>query len=70
MRTRALIVQGERDPFGKPEEVAGYGLSKNIDVQWAPDGDHDLKPRKASGRTHADNIADAAEAVAGFMRGA
>lgn len=70
MRTRALIVQGERDPFGKPEEVAGYGLSKSIAVQWAPDGDHDLKPRKASGRTHADNIAAAADAVAAFMKGA
>lgn len=51
LRTPALIVQGTRDPFGSPEEVAGYGLAKSIRVRWLDDGDHDFKPRKASGRT-------------------
>jgi hypothetical protein len=46
--------------------VAGYVLSSSIRVVWAPDGDHDLKPRKASGRSHADNVALAVEAVAGL----
>ncbi|MEQ9123311.1 MAG: alpha/beta hydrolase [Alphaproteobacteria bacterium] len=63
----ALIVQGERDPFGRADEVARYRLAAAIRIAWAPDGDHDLKPRKASGRSHADNIAFAADAVAAFM---
>jgi len=67
LATPALIVQGERDPFGRSDEVASYRLSAAIRVVWAPDGDHDLKPRKASGRSHADNIACAADAVAAFM---
>lgn len=63
----ALIVQGERDPFGKRDEVAGYPLSPSTKVFWTPDGDHDQKPRKASGFTHADNMTAAADAVATFM---
>ncbi len=51
LRTPALIVQGTRDPFGSPDEVAGYGLAEGIRVRWLEDGDHDLKPRKTSGRT-------------------
>ena len=38
----ALIVQGERDPFGSRAEVEGYGLSPTIRFAWAGDGDHDL----------------------------
>jgi predicted alpha/beta-hydrolase family hydrolase len=62
----ALIVQGARDPFGGPDEVAGYGLSRAIDVHWVRDGDHDLKPRRSSGATHNGNLADAARAIAAF----
>jgi len=62
-----LICQGERDVMGTREEVAGYALSPTIAVSWAPDGDHDLKPRKASGYTFADNLAVAADAVAAFL---
>jgi hypothetical protein len=64
-----LIVQGERDPFGTREEIAGYRLSKAIGVYWATDGDHDLKPRKSSGATHAGNLAAAADAIAAFSAG-
>jgi predicted alpha/beta-hydrolase family hydrolase len=67
MATRTLIVQGERDPLGRREEVETYPLSNAITVTWAPDGDHDLEPRKASGHTHAGNIAATADAVAAFM---
>ena len=62
-----LIVQGERDPFGKRDEVSGYTLSPSTKIFWAPDGDHDQKPRKASGFTHAENLTAVADAVAGFM---
>jgi predicted alpha/beta-hydrolase family hydrolase len=65
--TPALVVQGTRDPFGSPEEVASYGLPA-IDIVWLPDGDHDLRPRKAvSGLSAAQHLETAADAVASFV---
>jgi predicted alpha/beta-hydrolase family hydrolase len=65
--TPTLICQGERDPMGTVADVAGYVLSAAIEISWAPDGDHDLRPRKAvSGRTHAENLDAAADAIAAF----
>lgn len=58
-----LIVQGERDPFGGVDEVANYGLPDSIELHWASDGDHSLKPRKRSGRTAEDNWGEAVEAI-------
>ncbi len=69
LRTPTLIVQGTRDSFGGPDEVAGYTLSPRIRVHWIEDGDHSLKPRKSSGRTEAQNLAEAMDAVAAFVRG-
>lgn len=64
-----LIVQGTRDPFGSPSEVAGYALSSSVELVWLDDGDHDLRPRKAvSGFTHAQHLETAADAVAAFVR--
>lgn len=63
-----LIVQGERDPFGTREEVAGYGLPDTVSFHWCHDGNHDLKPRKASGATFDGNLVAAAQAMATFMR--
>ncbi|MGJ9422483.1 alpha/beta family hydrolase [Aeromicrobium sp. CF3.5] len=67
LRTPMLIVQGERDPFGAVADVPGYGLPDSIEVHWALDGDHSLKPRRASGRTEVDNLADAADSIAAFV---
>jgi predicted alpha/beta-hydrolase family hydrolase len=61
-----LIVQGERDPFGGPAEVAEYGLAPAISVHWATDGDHDLAPRKSSGATLEGNLAEAVRAIERF----
>jgi uncharacterized protein len=69
LRTPTLIVQGTRDSFGGPDEVAGYALSPRIRVHWIEDGDHSLKPRKSSGRTEAQNLAEAMDAVAAFVLG-
>jgi len=66
LRTPALIVQGTRDPFGGPDEVATYSLSPAIRVAWIEDGDHGLAPRRASGRTRAQNLAEAVARVAEF----
>lgn len=64
LRTPTLIVQGTRDPFGTPDDVAGYALSPEIEMLWLADGDHDLKPRKrVTGLTQADHLHTAAAAV-------
>ena len=44
LRTPALIVQGTRDPFGLPQDVAGYALSSSIFVDWIEGAGHDLVP--------------------------
>ena len=67
MRTPALIVQGTRDPFGTRAEVEGYRLAPSVTVRWVEDGDHDLRPRRASGRTKAQNWAEAVAAVGEFV---
>lgn len=63
----ALVVQGSRDPLGSREEVAGYGLPDSIRTQWLEDGDHDFKPRRASGFSREQHWQSAVEAVAGFI---
>ncbi len=66
LRAPALIVQGERDPFGDRSEVEALRLSPAIHFAWAGDGDHDLGPRGGSGYTRAGNLAAAADAVEAF----
>jgi predicted alpha/beta-hydrolase family hydrolase len=64
LKTPTLIVQGSRDPFGTPDEVAGYKLSQAIELLWLEDGDHDLKPRKKiSGFSAADHLHTLADCV-------
>ena len=67
LATPALIVQGTRDAFGTPEDVAGYRLSPTIRVVWLEDGDHSWKPRASSGRTEAQNMAGALAAMREFL---
>ena len=69
LKTRTLIVQGERDALGNREAVEGYVLSPSIEVFWRVAGDHDLKPLKASGFTHGQHLAEAAKRVAAFLQG-
>jgi uncharacterized protein len=68
LQTPTLVVQGTRDPFGTPEDVAGYRLSPAIRIVWLEDGDHSFKPRAASGRTEKQNLQEAVTAVAGFVK--
>lgn len=67
MELPILIVQGSRDALGNIDEVAGYGLADTIQLQWLPDGDHDLKPRVKSGFTHAQHIHLAASKTFEFI---
>ena len=69
IETPGLIVQGTRDPFGTRGEIEGYQLSQSLRFHWAEDGNHDLVPRKASGRSVADNWSRAMDAIAGFLLG-
>lgn len=63
-----LICQGTRDSLGDRVLVEGLPLSPQVSVHWLEDGDHSLKPRKASGRTEGQNLADAAGAIDAFLR--
>lgn len=62
-----LVVQGSRDPFGTREELAGHALPEVARVHWLEDGDHDWKPRRASGRDQGQLIAEAAGVIAAFI---
>ena len=68
LQTPLLILQGERDPFGRPDEVAGYGLSHQARVQWIPHGDHSFKPTRSSGLSEAGNRQLAVEHSDAFIR--
>ena len=65
--TPMLVLQGERDPFGTREDVAGYHLSPRIRIEWLTDGDHSLKPRAKSGSTERDNLTRAIDVAAEFI---
>ncbi|MDF1821454.1 MAG: dienelactone hydrolase family protein [Alcanivoracaceae bacterium] len=64
-----LICQGERDSFGTRAEVEAMTLPPQVHVAWLEDGNHDLKPRKASGLSHEDNLQACAAAVGAFVAG-
>jgi predicted alpha/beta-hydrolase family hydrolase len=59
LTTPTLIVQGERDSFGKRGDVEGYRLSERIQLQWIASGDHSFKPTRSSGLSEADTWAAA-----------
>ncbi|KJY80324.1 alpha/beta family hydrolase [Vibrio nigripulchritudo] len=63
-----LILQGERDTFGKKEECADFAFSKNVELTFIPDGDHSFKPRKSSGHTQDSNIELAVSHLERFIR--
>ncbi|XKE46304.1 dienelactone hydrolase [Halomonas organivorans] len=62
-----LVVQGTRDPFGTREEVSGYPVPSVAELHWLEDGDHDWKPRRASGRTQDDLIREGGRWIAEAM---
>jgi hypothetical protein len=67
LRTRTLIIQGERDALGDREAVAAYPLSAAIRLHWLTAADHDLKPLKSSGFSHAQHLQTAADEIAAFL---
>jgi uncharacterized protein len=67
LATPTLIVQGERDALGSAGEIAGYKLAPTIRVLILEDGDHSFAPRVRSGRTAAEHLERAIDAVAAFI---
>lgn len=63
-----LILQGERDTFGNKDEFAGFTLAKQVEVSFLNDGDHGFKPRKSSGYTEEQNLEQAADKLATFIK--
>lgn len=68
LRTPTLILQGERDSFGRREEVEAYDLSPRVQLRWIPAGDHSFKPTRSSGLSEADNWATAVLLSDAFLR--
>ncbi|RJX67528.1 alpha/beta hydrolase [Vibrio sinensis] len=67
MSKPCLILQGERDIFGNQTEVNTFDFSSLIQVQFIPDGDHSMKPRKRSGFTEQQNIEQVVDSLAAFI---
>jgi predicted alpha/beta-hydrolase family hydrolase len=67
LATPTLILQGERDSFGKRAEVETYALATAIQLEWINAGDHSFKPTVSSGRNEAENWALAVERMDAFM---
>jgi predicted alpha/beta-hydrolase family hydrolase len=67
LQTPTLILQGSRDPMGTKEAVEQYALSPAVKIHWAEDGNHDLAPRKMSGRTTEQNWQEATQAIVDFI---
>jgi predicted alpha/beta-hydrolase family hydrolase len=61
-----LIVQGTRDTFGGRDAFQSLRLPRCVQLHFIEDGDHDLRPRKASGRTHDEALQEATRTIAAF----
>lgn len=63
-----LIVQGTRDPFGKPVEVTERVASfAGLELVWLEGGNHDFQPLARQPQSQEDLIQQAAGAAACFM---
>jgi uncharacterized protein len=68
LRTPTLILQGERDTFGRREEVETYHLSPQVQGRWIASGDHIFKPTRSSGLSEAENLVTAVALGDQFLR--
>ncbi|KOO57416.1 alpha/beta hydrolase [Rheinheimera sp. KL1] len=66
LKRSVLVLQGERDPFGSSEELAGKSWP-SIDLKWLQSGDHDFVPLKKSGLTQQQLIRQAAVISRSFI---
>ncbi len=68
LRTPTLILQGERDSFGRREEVESYALSPQVQLGWIAGGDHSFRPTRNSGLSEAGNLAAAVALADAFLQ--
>jgi predicted alpha/beta-hydrolase family hydrolase len=66
LKRPVLVLQGERDPFGSTEELAGKSWP-SIDLKWLQSGDHDFVPLKKSGLSQQQLIEQAAYLSRSFI---
>ena len=66
LKRSVLVLQGERDPFGSSEELAGKSWPL-IDLKWLPSGDHDFVPLKKSGLSQQQLIEQSASLSRSFI---
>lgn len=62
-----LILQGERDTFGKKSEIDSYQLPDSIDIIYLTSADHSFKPLKSSQLTLGQHIQSAAKSTLDFI---
>ncbi|WP_372999632.1 alpha/beta family hydrolase [Marinobacter sp.] len=68
LKSPMLVLQGTRDPFGKPAEMAGHEKAlDDIRLRWLEGGNHDFQPLKSQSRTQSDLIAMAAREARIFV---
>jgi len=69
VRAPMLFVQGSRDPFGGPEELAPFlaGMPAGTRLFPVEGGDHSLARPKSSGETLAQTMGRVAEEIADFV---
>ncbi|ARU56328.1 alpha/beta hydrolase [Oleiphilus messinensis] len=68
MTKPVLILQGDRDPFGRYREALDFSLPDQIRLERVVDGNHDWQPLKKSSVSWADNMMISARCVAEFMK--
>ncbi|MEY2748145.1 MAG: hypothetical protein RLZZ168_161 [Cyanobacteriota bacterium] len=68
LRTPTLILQGERDAFGRRGEVEAYPLGERVALGWIPSGDHSFKPTRSSGLSEAEAWGMAVQAADAFLQ--
>lgn len=63
-----LVLQGTRDPFGKPDELEGHQQElEAIDLRWLEGGNHDFQTSKSQPQTQSELIAQAARETRIFV---
>ena len=63
-----LVLQGTRDPFGKPDELADHQRDlEAIDLRWLEGGNHDFQTLKSQPQTQSELIAQAARETRIFV---
>ncbi|MCC2603903.1 alpha/beta family hydrolase [Planctobacterium marinum] len=63
-----LVLQGERDPFGKPEEIESYRLPDSLMVTFIPAGEHSFITTRSSGVSWQENMQFAVAQACQFIK--